>query len=50
MSQKFHPTFKVGFKTRQVDELLIESFLKEGSNPGFRPSFRDHRRLIAGPT
>ena len=30
----------MGFNTRQANKLVIESFLKEGSNPWFRPSFR----------
>ena len=32
---------KIGFNTRQVNELFIKSFLKEGSNPLCRPSLRD---------
>ena len=39
-SEKFHPTFK-DFDTRQANELLIESFLNEGTNPRFRPSLKN---------
>ena len=31
----------MGSDTRQANEFLIEFFLKEGSNPRFRPSLRD---------
>ena len=34
-SQKIHSTFKIGFDTWQGNGLLIESFLKEGSNSQF---------------
>jgi hypothetical protein len=32
-SQKFHPTFKIVSYIGQANELLIESFLREGLNP-----------------
>ena len=32
-SKEFHPTFKIGFDTPQVNELLKETSLKGGSNP-----------------
>ena len=35
----FHPTFTTDSDTLRVNELLIEGFLKEGSNPWFCPSF-----------
>ena len=34
-------TFKIDYDTWQAKELLIESFLKEGSNPRFHLSLRD---------
>ena len=37
----FASTFKRGSETQWASELLIESFLKEISNPWFRPSLRD---------
>jgi hypothetical protein len=40
-SQQFRPSFKIGSDTRQTNELLIESSLKEGSTPRFRPSLKD---------
>ena len=37
---KFHPTFKTCSNVRRANNLVIESFLKEGSNPWFCPSLR----------
>ena len=41
MSQKFHPTFKIGSKAQQDNELSIGSFPKEGLNPRFCPSLKN---------
>ena len=38
---KFAPIFKMGSNIQQAKELLIQSFLKEGSNPRFDLSLRD---------
>ena len=38
---KFHPTYKIGSNTQCANELLIEIFLKERSNPRFRPYSKD---------
>ena len=32
---KLHPTFKIGSDARQANELLIQTVLKEVSNPSF---------------
>ena len=40
-SQKFHSTFTISSGRRWANEFLIESLLKEGLNPWFRPSLRD---------
>jgi hypothetical protein len=40
-SQEFHITFKVGSSTQGANKLLIESFLKKGSDPRFRPSSKN---------
>ena len=36
----FHPTFKIGYDTRQAHEFLGDYPLKVGSNPRFRLSLR----------
>ena len=36
-----HPTFKIGSNTQQDNKLFIQSFLKQGSNPRFRPALRN---------
>jgi hypothetical protein len=43
---KFHPTFKMSSNTQEVNELLIESFLKEVSNPRFHLSSGTSRATL----
>jgi hypothetical protein len=39
-SKKCHPTFRMVSNIQQANELLLESFSKEGSNSRFPPSLK----------
>lgn len=40
-SQKIHPTFKIGFDTRQANTLYLKVFLKKDQTYCFQPPLRD---------